>query len=88
MPDAPHRVGQSIVIGCLYSGKNLNTVVDWSTTALSADISDQRPLQIFPGFGRSASLNLTSVDSGYCGTYTCTIDETGESGSLSITIGK
>lgn len=88
MSPAPHRVGQSIVIGCLYSGSNLNTLVDWSTTALSANISNQGPLQIVFGFGRSASLNLISVDSGYCGTYTCTIDDTRESGSLSITIGK
>ena len=44
--------------------------IDWSTTALSANISNQEA----NAFGDVVieRLHLTSLDSGYCGEYTCT----------------
>ena len=47
--------------------------VDWSTTALSANISNQEA-NVFGGFVIEL-LYLTNIDSGYCGEYACTITD-------------
>ena len=66
-----YSVYQSATIQCTVFNTIPETgIVDWSTTALSANISSQS-LNIF-GCAVSEILVLTNVDSGYCGVYTCT----------------
>ena len=64
------------------------TQVMWSTTATSADISNRRDSSLF--VTTSSALNLSRVDSGYCGDYICTfaIGDSELHGTESITVGK
>ena len=66
-----------------------SVTVEWSTTASSADISNQEAND----FGNIVSeiLSLVNVDSGYCGVYTCTITDSDMmpvSASTTISVGE
>ena len=68
------QLGQNTTLQCSVSSTAAETAaVDWSTTALSANISNQTD-NIFGSFV-SGILTLSNVDSGYCGVYTCTITD-------------
>ena len=68
------QLGQSTTLQCTVDSTAAETAtVDWSTTALSANISNQR-LTPF-GLIVSGILTLSNIDSGYCGVYTCTITD-------------
>lgn len=58
----------------------------WSTTAVSANISNQREFsaQILSYF----EIILTGVDSGYCGQYTCAFTDSQLNGTAPLTVGK
>ena len=79
-------VGQNVGILCLEFGSESTALVNWDTNALSANLSN-RIEQETSSFS-SSELFLTGVDSGYCGTYMCTFIDSGESTSVSITVGK
>jgi hypothetical protein len=84
------QLGQSTTLQCTVSSTRPETVtVDWTTTALSANISIQTNVT----FGQIVSeiLHLTNVDSGYCGVYTCTVadaDMIPMSTSISLSVGE
>jgi hypothetical protein len=84
------QLGQSTTLQCTISSTRPETVtVDWTTTALSANISIQTNVT----FGQIVSeiLHLTNVDSGYCGVYTCTVDDADMipmSASISLSVGE
>ena len=68
------QLGQNTTLQCTVVSTAAETAaVDWSTTALSANISNQTA-NIFGSFV-SEILTLSNVDSGYCGVYTCTITD-------------
>lgn len=58
----------------------------WSTTATSANISNR--VEFSTAIITYSELNLSRVDSGYCGDYICTFDDSELRGTVSITIGK
>ena len=63
--------------------------IDWTTTALSANISNQT-VKIL-GDIVSEVLYLANVDSGYCGVYTCTVADANMipmSASTSMSVGE
>ena len=62
------------------------TAVSWSTTATAADLSSTNDL-VLSAISVS-ELFLNSVDSGYCGEYTCTFNNTGKSAAVTITVGE
>ena len=84
------QLGQNITLQCTVLSTVPETVrVDWSTTALSANISNQED----NAFGDVVTelLHLTNLDSGYCGEYTCTITDSDMmlgSASTPISIGE
>ena len=84
------QLGQSTTLQCTVSSTAAQTAtVDWSTTALSANISNQEA-NVF-GASVNELLYLTNIDSGYCGEYTCTIidsDMMPGSASISISVGE
>ena len=84
------QLGQSTSVQSIVrSTVSQSVTVEWSTTALSADISNQRAT-VFGSFV-SEILFLTNVDSGYCGVYTCTITDSDMmpvSASTSISVGE
>ena len=84
------QLGQNITLQCTVLSTVPETVrVDWSTTALSANISNQAANVL--GDAVIERLNLTNLDSGYCGEYTCTITDSDMmpgSASTSISIGE
>ena len=68
------QLGQNVSVQCtVFSTVPQTVTVEWSTTASSADISNQQAND----FGNIVSgiLSLVNVDSGYCGVYTCTITD-------------
>ena len=66
-----YSVYQNTALQCTTSSTVPQTAtVDWSTTALSANISN-REANVF-GISVNELLYLTKIDSGYCGEYTCT----------------
>ena len=88
-PDPPVTFGQNVTIGC--STDNEAAVnVNWSTIALSANISNQTFIDAV--FLKIRNVFLNAVDSGYCGTYVCTsTNSTGsslENGTIAVTVGK
>ena len=84
------QLGQSVSLQCSVQSTVPETIrVNWSTTALSANISDQEA-NTFGDFVIEL-LHLTNLDSGYCGEYTCTITDSDMmpgSASTSISIGE
>jgi hypothetical protein len=86
------QLGRNTALQCTVFGTapEIATVtVDWTITALSANISNQ----IVNIFGNVVSeiLHLANVDSGYCGVYTCTvadINTTPRSASISVSVGE
>ena len=84
------QLGRSTTLQCLVISTLPETVtVDWTTTAVSANISHQTDI-IF-GFIVGDILHLANVDSGYCGVYTCTIadaDMIPMSASISLSVGE
>ena len=84
------QLGQSTTLQCTVTSTAPETAtVDWSTTALSANISNQEATV----FGSIVAelLSLSNIDSGYCGEYTCTIidsDMMPDSASISISVGE
>ena len=64
----------------------ITTQVMWSTTATSANISNRIDFSSF--ITTLSQLNLSRVDSGYCGDYTCTFGDSDLRGTVSITVGK
>lgn len=84
-PNVLINVGQNATIMCVDTGSI--TPVNWSTTALLADLSNRRAFVTSESV-RASELHLTNVDSGYCGTYTCTFVNSDSFGSIDITIGK
>lgn len=82
------EVGQNATIRCVYTTNGAS--INWSTNALLADIStDQTSIS---GVGEQANatstLFLTSVNSGYCGDYICTLSEPECNASIPLTVGK
>ena len=68
------QLGQNTTLQCIVVSTAAETAaVDWSTTALSANISNQTANIL--GSIVSEILTLSNVDSGYCGVYTCTITD-------------
>ena len=61
--------------------------VNWSTTALSADLSNQQETFSVES-ERNSELHLTNVDSGYCGNYTCILPNSDMTGSIYVDAGK
>ena len=84
------QLGQSITLQCTVVSTVPETVrVDWSTTALSANISNQEA-NAFSSVVTEL-LYLTNLDSGYCGEYTCIITDSDMmpgNASTSISIGE
>ena len=84
------QLGQGTTLECTVRSTVPGTVtVDWSTTALSANISNQT-VDVFGSFVIEI-LNLANVDSGYCGVYTCTVTDSDMmplNTSTSISVGK
>ena len=84
------QLGRNTTLQCaVFSSAPETVTVDWTTTALSANIS----IQTVNIFGRSVSeiLHLANVDSGYCGVYTCTVadaDMMPMSASISVSVGE
>ena len=80
-------VDEDGAITCLDSGPDpMETTVTWSTTATAADLSSQNDLTL--SALRLSELFLNSVDSGYCGQYTCTFNDTGMSATVAVTVGE
>lgn len=84
-PEQPIEFGHNSTITCVDTGAM--TPVNWSTTALSADLSDQQELFTFESERRS-ELHLINVDSGYCGNFTCILPNSDSSGSVYVDVGK
>ena len=84
------QLGQSTILECtVRSTAPATATVDWSTTALSANISNQETNVVSSIVVELLSLN--NIDSGYCGEYTCTIidsDMMPGSASISISVGE
>ena len=59
--------------------------ITWSTNATGADLSNVRDVMDLPENVEIVSLNIT-VDSGYCGTYTCTEEILSGSFSEQVTV--
>ena len=65
---------QNATLQCVVLSTVPETVTtDWSTTALSANISNQEANHF--GDVVTKLLHLTSLDPGYCGEYTCTVTD-------------
>ena len=79
-------VGQNADIGCVDANPP-SAPGNWSTTALSANISNQF-VPNAGNFARVTELSLTNVDSGYCGTYTCMFTNPVDSATVSVIVGK
>lgn len=84
-PVIPIEFGQNATITCVDTGAM--TPVNWSTTALSAKLSNQQELFTLDS-ERYSQLYLTNVDSGYCGNYTCILPNSDMTGSVYLDIGK
>lgn len=86
------QIGQSTTVQCTVLSNKVNTVsIDWSTTALSANISN-REQHVAGGTTVIEQLILTDIDSGYCGLYTCSATDSNtvmaQSGSISLNVGE
>lgn len=84
-PEIPIEFGQNAIITCVDTGAM--TPVNWSTTALSADLSNQQEMFSFES-ERNSELHLINVDSGYCGNYTCILPNSDMTGSIYVDAGK
>ncbi|MCG8624210.1 MAG: hypothetical protein MJE68_19725 [Proteobacteria bacterium] len=84
------QLGRSTTLQCTVMSTVPETVtVDWTTTAVSANISNQTINTFFSIV--SELLHLANVDSGYCGVYTCTVadaDMIPMSASIFLNIGE
>ena len=84
------QLGRSTGLQCIVLSTVPETVtVDWITTSVSANISNQT-VNIFGGIV-SEILHLANVDFGYCGVYTCTVadaDMIPMSASISVSVGE
>ncbi len=60
-------------------------MITWSTNATGADLSNIIDFMDLPQSVQIVSLNVT-VDSGYCGTYTCTEEILSGSFSKQVTV--
>ena len=86
------QLGRSTTLQCTVMSTVPETVtVDWTTTAVSANISNQTINTFFSIV--SELLHLANVDSGYCGVYTCTCtvadaDMIPMSASISLSVGE
>ena len=70
------QLGQNTTLKCAVTSTVPGTVtVDWTTTAVSANISNQT-VNIVQSNDIVSELHLANVDSGYCGVYTCTVADT------------
>ena len=83
-PELPIEFGQNATITCIDTGAM--TPVNWSTTAISADLSNEQEMVMFES-ERHSQLHLINVDSGYCGNYTCILPNSDMTGSIYIDIG-
>ena len=81
-------VDQNGAVGCQLQSESstVPTQVIWSTTATSADISNR--IEFSTIIVTYSELNLSRVDSGYCGDYVCTFGDSDLRGTVSVTVGK
>ena len=61
--------------------------MNWTTTALLADLSNRDAFFVSESV-RESTLYLLDIDSGYCGMYTCAFANSEMSGSAYISVGK
>ena len=83
--DPPVLLGDNLTIACVDFTAS-EVTADWTTTAPSADLSDQE--DSFLTALRVSTLSFTDIDSGYCGTYTCSFMDTSSSISTDVDVGK
>ena len=83
--ELPIEFGKNATITCVDTGAM--TPVNWSTTAISADLSNKQEMFTLESERRS-QLHLTNVDSGYCGNYTCILPNSDMTGSIYVDVGK
>ena len=79
------QLGRNTTLQCTVIS-TVPVTIGWTTTALSADISNQTG-NIF-GHSVSEILHLANVDSGYCGVYTCAVADANMSASTSVSVGE
>ncbi len=63
--------GSTETLFCLAVKNNAQPVLEWSSNAVATDVSNTITSDDLPMHTESISLSIT-VDSGYCGNYTCT----------------
>ena len=84
-------LGQNTNVLCeVTSSEPESVLIEWTTTALSADISNRNRVNSFRSVDEA--LFLTNVDSGYCGVYTCSTTDKDttipQSSSISLSVGE
>ena len=84
-PEPPLLISQRAFITCTVTGSL--TPVIWTTTARSANLSNQQAF-VTSYSVRVSELLLNRVDSGYCGLYTCVLPNSNMNASVYVTVGK